>query len=142
MLKVVVIGLVSFGIMFVSQTYHQCTADEAKVNTNFDLSKVYDMPWSEVQKNFVSIIETMKKENFNCIKYFPRSEFVKFSLTSTHEENRTFILERWNDAMDYFLDPGCQEHFKFYILDRFPVTKTTWWGPRPSLHPEGKNTTK
>lgn len=130
MFKLVVVGLLAFGAMFVSQSF---TAEESKkIIENFDLSKVYDMPWTEVQKNFESIIATMKKENFNCIKYFPKSEFVRFSLTATHGENTTFMLERWNNALDYFLDPGCMEHFKLYILDRFPITRSTWWGPIPS----------
>lgn len=143
MFQVIAVGLLSFGVLFVSQTYNQCTAQDPlePVNTNFDLSKVYNMPWSEVQKNFVSIIETMKKEKFNNLKYFNQSEFVRFSLTSTHDENSTFILERWNDVCNYFLDEGCMEHFKLYVLDRFPATKTTWWGRRPSSRHHPNHTT-
>uniref|UniRef100_A0A8D8W8T6 Uncharacterized protein n=1 Tax=Cacopsylla melanoneura TaxID=428564 RepID=A0A8D8W8T6_9HEMI len=127
--QVTSVALLSFGVLF----YYQCSAQDEAVNTNFDLSKVYDMPMSEVQANFLSIIATMKKEAFNCAKWFPKSELITFALTPTHGENQTFMLERWNDMCDYFLDPGMIEHFKLYVLNRFPSTKSTWWGPREEI---------
>lgn len=144
LVQVIGIALASFGFLFVSQTGITCSAEDdppldPNINTKFDLSKVYHMPWKEVQANFVSIIETMRRETFdNLKKYFNNSELVTFQLTPTHGENATFLKERWHDMLDYFLDPGNDEHFKLYVLNRFPITQSTWWGPLPSSKPTKK----
>lgn len=136
--QVSAVACLSFAVLLVTQTYYQCSA----VNANFDLSKVYDMPMSEIEANFPSIIETMKKEEFNNIKYFNKSELVTFALTPTHGENKTFMIERWHDMCDYFLDKGNIEDFKLYVLNRFPPTKTTWWGPLPKVTSPKTNRTR
>uniref|UniRef100_A0A8D9E9Z8 Uncharacterized protein n=1 Tax=Cacopsylla melanoneura TaxID=428564 RepID=A0A8D9E9Z8_9HEMI len=122
-------SLLSISFISTLDEHLYVTHDPTKITfmeyTNeFNLDLIRNLTAPELDRNYVNIVETIRRKGPTVLDRLGRGELLNLMFTTAKDEKGSDMWNRWNGICDFFLQEGGQHMFEWYVIGRMPTTTT------------------
>lgn len=107
-------------------TQHPTKVTFMEYTNEFNLALLRNLTVNEIDRNYVNIIETIRRKGPDCLVDLNRTELRTLLFTKAPDEKLSDVWSRWNGICDFFLQEGGKQMFEWYVLNRPPKTTTRY----------------